>query len=197
VAWAQNLEIARAEVGKRLIEVQERQKQRYEAQHRPAKEFQQGEEVLVYKPFRKVGRAEKLLNRWLGPYTVVRRTSSLNYEVTRPRSKQTESVHVVKMKRFIRKDEQTMADTEKSTKLTEDVPTDTHQEKPSEESASEGERTKALEETKRRSERVRRASAGTTQWRRRSEPFFSPDWSTSTPSRCGDGRRKALRIFQP
>ncbi len=156
-AWAQNLEIARAEVGKRLIEVQERQKQRYEAQHRPAKEFQQGEEVLVYKPFRKVGRAEKLLNRWLGPYTVVRRTSSLNYEVTRPRSKQTESVHVVKMKRFIRKDEQTMADTEKSTKLTEDVPTDTHQEKPSEESTREGEITTAPQETRCHSERVRRA----------------------------------------
>ena len=46
--WAQNLEIARTEVGKRLIEVQERQKQRYDARHRPAEEFQQGEEVLVY-----------------------------------------------------------------------------------------------------------------------------------------------------
>ena len=68
----------REEVGKRLIEVQERQKQRYDARHRPAEEFQQGEEELVYKPFRKVGRAEKLLHRWLGPYTVVRRTSSLN-----------------------------------------------------------------------------------------------------------------------
>ncbi len=61
-AWSQNLEIARAEVGKRLIEVQERQKQCYDARHRPVEEFQQGEEVLVYKPFRKVGRAEKLLN---------------------------------------------------------------------------------------------------------------------------------------
>jgi hypothetical protein len=66
-----------------------------------------------------------------------------------------------------------MADTEKRTKLTEDVPTDTLQEKPSEESASEGERTTALEETRRRSERVRRVPAGTTQRRRRSEPFFS------------------------
>ena len=84
-AWAQNLEVARAEVGKRLREVQERQKQRYDASHRPAEEFQPGE-VLVYKPFRKVGRAEKLLHRLLGPYSVVRRTSSLNYEVKRPRS---------------------------------------------------------------------------------------------------------------
>ena len=155
-AWAQNLEVARAEVGKRLKEVQERQKQRYDVSHRPAEEFQPGEEVLVYKPFRKVGRAEKLLYRWLGPYSVVRRTSSLNYEVKRPRSKQTESVHVVKMKRFIRKDEQTMADAGKETNAMEDVPTDTRQEKPSKVSAKEGEETTAPEETRRRSERVRR-----------------------------------------
>jgi hypothetical protein len=63
---------------------------------------------------------------------------------------------VVKMKRFIRKDEQTMADTKKETNTMDDVPTDTRQEKPSKESAKEGEGTTAPKETKRRSERVRR-----------------------------------------
>ena len=85
------------EVGRRLREVQERQKQRCDASHRPAEEFQPGEE-----------------------------------------------------------DEQTMADTGKETNAMEDVPTDTRQEKPSEESAKEGEGTTAPEETRRRSERVRR-----------------------------------------
>ncbi len=66
---------------------------------------------------------------------------------------------MVKMKRFIRKDEQTIADTEKRTTVTEDVPMDTHQKKPSEESAREGERTTAPEETRRGSERVRRSPA--------------------------------------
>ena len=50
-----------------------------------------------------------------------------------------------------------MADTRKETNVTEDVLTDTRQEKPSKESAKEGERTTAPEETRRRSERVRRA----------------------------------------
>ena len=44
------------------------------------------------------------------------------------------------MKRFIRKDEQTMAETEKWTTATGDVPMDTYQKKPSAESAREGER---------------------------------------------------------
>ncbi|KZS00093.1 Uncharacterized protein APZ42_003748, partial [Daphnia magna] len=75
-------------------------------------EFSPGEEVLVYKPFRKVGRAEKLLHRWLGPFVVVHRASALNYEVKRPSGRQTELVHVVKMKKFIRGTEWTVVDKE-------------------------------------------------------------------------------------
>jgi hypothetical protein len=50
-----------------------------------------------------------------------------------------------------------MADTGKETNAMEDVPADTCQEKPSKESAEEGEGTTAPEETRRCSERVRRS----------------------------------------
>jgi hypothetical protein len=58
--------------------------------HQVAKEFQPGEEVLVYKPIRKVGRAEKLLHHWHGPYVVQRKTASLNYEVKQKDKRKTE-----------------------------------------------------------------------------------------------------------
>ncbi|KZS21838.1 Uncharacterized protein APZ42_011159 [Daphnia magna] len=38
--------------------------------------------VLVYKPFRKVGKSEKLLHRWLGPFKVLRKTTLVNYELS-------------------------------------------------------------------------------------------------------------------
>jgi hypothetical protein len=66
-----------------------------------AKEFQPGEEVLVYKPIRRVGRAEKLLHHWHGPYVVQRNTASLNYEVKQKDKRKTEIVHVGKMKKFL------------------------------------------------------------------------------------------------
>ncbi|KAK4037903.1 hypothetical protein OUZ56_029928 [Daphnia magna] len=48
------------------------------------------EEVLVYKPIRKVSKSEKLLHRWFGPYTVVRQTTQSNYELRLGKSPKTE-----------------------------------------------------------------------------------------------------------
>jgi transposase InsO family protein len=98
---AKRLELAREEVSIRLGRVQEKQKERYDMGHQVAKEFQPGEEVLVYKPIRKVGRAEKLLHDWHGPYVVQRKTASLNYEVKQKDKRKTEIVHVGKMKTFL------------------------------------------------------------------------------------------------
>ena len=98
---AKRLELAREEVSIRLGRVQEKQKERYDMGHQVAKEFQPGEEVLVYKPIRKVGRAEKLLHHWHGPYVVQRKTASLNYEVKQKDKRKTEIVHVGKMKTFL------------------------------------------------------------------------------------------------
>ena len=43
--------------------------------------YKKGDFVLIFKPIRKIGRSEKLLHRWLGPYLVVRQTTPVNYEV--------------------------------------------------------------------------------------------------------------------
>ncbi|KZS01796.1 Uncharacterized protein APZ42_001436 [Daphnia magna] len=111
-ALARNLEAARKMVKERLVQVQEQQKRYYDANRRATVEFSAGEEVLVYKPFRKVGRAEKLLHRWQGPFVVVHRASALNYEIKRTNDRQTELVHVVKIKKFIRGAEWTVIDRE-------------------------------------------------------------------------------------
>ncbi len=72
----------------------------------------------MYKPFRKVGQSEKLLQRWLGPYVVVRRELALNYEVKKPRSKQKELAHVVRIKRFVRNGEWTVTENGQNNDMT-------------------------------------------------------------------------------
>ena len=57
--------------------------------------------MLVYKPVRKVGKSEKLLHRWLGPFKVLRQTTPVNYEVVSTSGRRkTDIVHVVRMKSF-------------------------------------------------------------------------------------------------
>ena len=57
--------------------------------------------MLIYKHFRQVGKAEKLLHGWLGPYEVIRKTTDLNYEVgLKGRKDKSDIVHVVAMKLF-------------------------------------------------------------------------------------------------
>ncbi|KAK4025076.1 hypothetical protein OUZ56_010579 [Daphnia magna] len=58
-------------------------------------------EVLVYRPTRKVGLAEKLLHHWHGPYSIVRKITPLNYEVQLNNSKKTEVVHVERLKSIV------------------------------------------------------------------------------------------------
>ncbi len=75
---ARLLNKARGEVAKRLVDdVQAKQKEAYDKGHRDAPVFEVGEEVLIYKPVRKVKRSEKLLHKFLGPYVVVRRLTQL------------------------------------------------------------------------------------------------------------------------
>ncbi|KZR95625.1 Uncharacterized protein APZ42_010543, partial [Daphnia magna] len=84
----------------RMEEVKNKQKERYDSHHRDLS-FQSGDLVLVYKPFRKVGKSEKLLHRWLGPFKVLRKTTPVNYEVTSATGRgKTDIVHVIRMKPF-------------------------------------------------------------------------------------------------
>ena len=60
--------------------IQTKQKYIYDSHHREL-EFYPENLVLIYKPFRKIRKAEKLLHRWLGPYKVIRKTTMVNYEI--------------------------------------------------------------------------------------------------------------------
>ncbi|KZS06580.1 Uncharacterized protein APZ42_029917 [Daphnia magna] len=63
--------------------------------------FQAEDLVLVYKPFRKVGKSEKLLHRWLGPIKVLRHTTPVNYEVISATSRgKYEIIQVARMNSF-------------------------------------------------------------------------------------------------
>ena len=57
----QELKQARQLVQTRLVKVQEAQKTAYDGNHRDIS-FKKGDLVLIYKPFRKIGKAEKLLH---------------------------------------------------------------------------------------------------------------------------------------
>ncbi|KZS10308.1 Uncharacterized protein APZ42_025255 [Daphnia magna] len=84
----------------RMERVKEKQKEAYDARYRELS-FQAGDLVLVYKPFRKIGKSEKLLHRWLGSFRVLRQTTSVNYEMISGTGRgKSDTVHVARMKSF-------------------------------------------------------------------------------------------------
>lgn len=79
---------------------------RYNDRHRYVV-FQPGDKVWVWTPVRRPGLSEKLLNRYFGPYRVLRRLSEVTYEVipdgTVPSSSRqcsSDLVHVLRMKPY-------------------------------------------------------------------------------------------------
>ena len=60
--------------------MQSKQAHYYNSRRRES-EFKEGDIVLVYKPIRKVGRADKLIHHFVGPYKVIRKITPLNYEI--------------------------------------------------------------------------------------------------------------------
>ena len=96
-----NLQRAFAEVDTRSQRAQRKYKQHYDKQRREGERFQPSQQVLVYRPTRKVGLAEKLLHRWHGPYNIIRQITPLNYEVQLNPYKKTEIVHVERLKSFV------------------------------------------------------------------------------------------------
>lgn len=81
---------------------QEHQKRYFEKNHREAELYEEKQQVLVYRPTRKMVRAEQLLHRWHGLlFFVIRQITPLNYEVQLPGSKRSEVVHVKRIKRFL------------------------------------------------------------------------------------------------
>ncbi|UYV81816.1 hypothetical protein LAZ67_20002572 [Cordylochernes scorpioides] len=64
----------------KTIARQNKSKQLYDRTHREVK-YAINDLVLIWTPIRKVGRADKLQRRYIGPYQILRQTSPVNYEV--------------------------------------------------------------------------------------------------------------------
>lgn len=86
----------------------QQQKQRYD-QDRTSVIYHPGDFVLVWAPVRMPGLSEKLLHKYLGPYTVLHQTSPVNYSVTPltpstdRRCRALQNVHVSRMKPFVQR----------------------------------------------------------------------------------------------
>lgn len=83
-------------------------KSRYHTDRRDVT-FEPGDEVLLSTPLRAPGLCEKFMPRFIGLYTVLQRTSPVNYLVTPTcgvtdrRCRGVETVHVSRLKRFLRR----------------------------------------------------------------------------------------------
>lgn len=102
--FTQRAEEARQLARVRISRQQSYDAQRYNLRHRYVS-YQPGEKVWVWSPIRRRGLSEKLLKRYFGPYSVVRRLSDVNYEVipdshSRTLQQKSEIVHVVRMKPY-------------------------------------------------------------------------------------------------
>lgn len=89
----------------RTLASQQTQVIRYNDKHRQVN-YCVGDLVLVWSPVRVVGRSEKLLSRYFGPYRITQPTSDVNYEIERVtpisdgRSRNKDIVHVSRMKPY-------------------------------------------------------------------------------------------------
>ncbi|UYV63976.1 hypothetical protein LAZ67_2006231, partial [Cordylochernes scorpioides] len=87
-----------------ILQAQSKDKERYDKKHQEVT-YKEGDLVWVFTLVRTVGLSEKLLKRYFGPYRVIRKISSVNYQVegvtnTRRRRKTQDIVHVVRMKPY-------------------------------------------------------------------------------------------------
>ncbi|UYV71173.1 hypothetical protein LAZ67_8002033, partial [Cordylochernes scorpioides] len=99
-----NAEDARMLACLNILQAQSKDKERYDKKHQEVT-YKEGDLVWVFTPVRTVGLSEKLLKRYFGPYRVIRKISSVNYQVegvtnTRRRRKTQDIVHVVRMKPY-------------------------------------------------------------------------------------------------
>ncbi|UYV77636.1 hypothetical protein LAZ67_15001781, partial [Cordylochernes scorpioides] len=99
-----NAEDARMLARLNILQAQRKDKERYNKKHQEVT-YKEGDLVWVFTPVRTVGLSENLLKIYFGPYRVIRKISSVNYQVegvtnTRRRRKTQDIVHVVRMKPY-------------------------------------------------------------------------------------------------
>ena len=91
---------AREFIKEKLKIVQQDQKDVYDESRQSQEQFTIGDLVLVNKHTRKVGRSEKLLAKWQGPYEIMAQPHELNYEIKLPNAKKSQIAHVKDIKRY-------------------------------------------------------------------------------------------------
>lgn len=87
--WVQ---LARNLAKNNLQEAQRQQKERYDA-HSKVREFDPGQKLLLLLPMS----TNKLLTQWHGPFEIIQRVGTVDYEVHRPGHLRTRQIYHVKL----------------------------------------------------------------------------------------------------
>uniref|UniRef100_T1IYU5 Tf2-1-like SH3-like domain-containing protein n=1 Tax=Strigamia maritima TaxID=126957 RepID=T1IYU5_STRMM len=95
----QYIKQARKIVNKNLEKISARSKKRFD-KNRQEIEFYPGDLVYLKKPNRKVGLSEKLLPQYSGPWEIIMKTASNNYQITNHTRKKIDIVNVERLKKF-------------------------------------------------------------------------------------------------
>jgi hypothetical protein len=86
-------------LAEKYIGLSQRINKSYYDKKRQDMRFNVGDQVMLYSPNRKVGRATKLLHLWNGPYKVIRVKTPLVYELQLTPNR-TDVVHISRMKKY-------------------------------------------------------------------------------------------------
>ena len=97
--FAESLNEARELANEFIKNAQLKNKSAYDSK-RIDNKFKVGDEVLVFTPIRKVGKSEKLLHRFFGPFIIQEFTSPVNVRVFSETSNRKDIVHVSRLKKF-------------------------------------------------------------------------------------------------
>ena len=99
--YLNRIKSVRDSAAQRIVREQGKQEKRYNKGRKELK-LKVGDQVMVYSPIRKVGKSEKLLHRWRGPYVVNERINSVNYEIRIRRGNKVtyDTVHVQRLKPY-------------------------------------------------------------------------------------------------
>ncbi|UYV79055.1 K02A2.6-like, partial [Cordylochernes scorpioides] len=95
------------------IKTQERMKKNYDKKHME-RSYEPGELVAVWTPIRKIGKCEKLLRKYFGPYRILKKLSNVNYLIE-PKDNPGQDpliVHVSRLKPYFERIDERMTEAE-------------------------------------------------------------------------------------
>jgi hypothetical protein len=101
-------------LAKHFIEETQQKNKSFYDNKRQEKEFFVGDKVMVYTPVRKVGRSEKFLHRFFGPFQITEVKSPVNVRVEHIASKRREVVHICRLKKFFEEFDENIDNIEES-----------------------------------------------------------------------------------